>query len=496
MPRPLPGHAAAAATLGLLLSACAVGPDYRKPDVETPPAWTSVEPWHLARPDDAAPRGNWWEIFADRSLSELETEALSHNQGLAIASEHLLQARAVATATAASLFPQLNANVGAARERISANRPLANYATPNSETVQSDLTAGFSVHYEADLFGGVRRQVEAAHAAQEQAQADLEVARLVLEAELAADYFNLRALDAEIEIVRQNIVAQRHALDFVRNRHDIGVASGLDLAQAQAQLDTTTTQIDLLRAQRARYEHAIAALVARPASGFAIAPEKLAMVVPPIPVAVPSEILQWRPDVAAAERAMAVANARIGVAQAAFFPSISLGSAYGVESNRLGDLLSAASSLWSLGLSATQALFDAGRRSANADFARSDYRAAVAGYRQSVLTAMQEVEDGMSGTVFLARAATEAAAAVSSAERVADLANDRYAGGLANYLDVITAEQALLANERQQVQINGQRMLVTVYLIKALGGGWETKPAPLAHGDVDRGPADRTSRAE
>jgi NodT family efflux transporter outer membrane factor (OMF) lipoprotein len=419
-------------------------------------------------------------MFADRRLDELETEALAHNQSLAAAAEHLVQARAITTATAASLFPQLDANVGAARERISANRPLSLYNFPNGSTVQNDLTAGFSVHYEADLFGGVRRQVEAVRAAEQQAQADLENARLVLQAELAADYFNLRALDAEIEIVRQNIVQQRHALDFVRNRHDMGVASGLDLAQAQAQLDTTATQIDLLRVQRAQYEHAIATLVAQPAPGFALAPAPGSFAVPPVPVGVPSEVLQRRPDVASAERAMAAANARIGVAKAAYFPSIVLGSAYGVESNTLSNLFSAASNLWSLGLAASQTLFDAGRREANADFARSDYRATVAGYRETVLSAMQEVEDGMSGTVFLARAATEAAAAVKSTQHVVELANDRYAGGLANYLDVITAEQALLANQRQQVQINGQQMLVTIYLVKALGGGWDGAKAPLA----------------
>lgn len=478
-------RAAWPALLLWMLGACTVGPDYRKPEVDLPPAWRGEPPWLTARPDDAAARGSWWQMFADARLDALEADALARNATLAAAAEHLLQARAVTTATAASLFPQLNANAGAARERISANRPLASYTLPDSETVQNDLTASFSVHYEADLFGGIRRQVEAARAAEQQAQADLENARLVLQAEVAADYFNLRALDAEIEIVRQNIDQQRRALDFVRNRHDMGVASGLDLAQAQSQLDSTATQIDLLRVQRAQYEHAIATLVAAPAPVFSIVPAPLSFAVPPVPVGVPSEVLQRRPDVASAERAMAAANARIGVAKAAYFPSISLGSVYGVEANQLGKLFDAASTLWSLGLAATQTLFDAGRREANSDFARADYRAAVAGYRQTVLTAMQEVEDGMTGTVFLARAATEAGAAVKSAQHVVSLANDRYAGGLANYLDVITAEQALLANQRLQVQISGQQMLVTVYLVKALGGSWEAAPrtatdAPLA----------------
>jgi NodT family efflux transporter outer membrane factor (OMF) lipoprotein len=468
-----PAPASSAAWAGLLLAGCAVGPDYEKPAVETPPAWTAEAPWRAARPDDSARRGNWWEMFGDQRLNALETEARERNLSVASAEEHLQQARALARATSAGLFPQLGANAGGARERSSANRPLASYVQPNSTTVQNDFTAGFAVRYEADLFGGVRRQVEAARAAQEQAQADLENARLVLAAELAADYFNLRALDDEIGIVRENIDQQRHALDFVRNRHEMGVASGLDLAQAQAQLDTTTTQIDLLRVQRAQFEHALATLVARPAPGFTVEPLVQPLVVPAVPVGVPSEVLQRRPDVASAERAMAAANARIGVARAAFFPSISLGGVYGVESNHLSNLFSAASNLWSLGLSVSQTLFDAGRLSAGIDFARSDYRATVDSYRLTVLTAMQEVEDGMSGTVYLARAATEADAAVHSAQRVAELANTRYAGGLANYLDVITAEQALLANQRQQVQINGQQMLVTVYLVKALGGSWQ-----------------------
>jgi NodT family efflux transporter outer membrane factor (OMF) lipoprotein len=464
----------------LALAACMVGPDYHRPETQAPASWTAVEPWHPARPDDASARGPWWRIFGDARLEELETAAIANNQTLAVAAEHLVQARALAAATSSALWPQVQANAGAARSRISADRPLASYAVPNSKTVQNDFTPNLSVRYEADLFGGVRRQVEAARAAEQQAQADLENARLVLEAEVASDYFTLRELDAEIEIVRQNIDQQRRALDFVRNRHDIGVASGLDLAQAQAQLDTTSTQIDLLRVQRAQTEHALAALVGAAAPTFAVAPALLAFRVPPVPVGVPSEVLQRRPDVASAERNMAAANARIGVARSAYFPSIALGSTYGVESNKLSDLFRAASGLWSLGLSASQALFEGGRLDANLEFARADYRSAVAGYRETVLTAMQEVQDGMTGTAYLARAAAEADAAVQSARRVVDVANDRYAGGLANYLDVITAEQALLANQRQQVQINGQQMLVTVYLVKALGGGWGDAPAPLA----------------
>jgi len=445
-----------------------------------PAAWKTVEPWRAGRPDDGVVRGNWWEIFHDQQLDSLETEAIGHNQDLAVARERLAQARAIVTVNRAPLFPQLDANAGAARNKISADRPLALYNFSNASTVQNDFTAGFSVHYEVDLFGAVRRQYEAARASEQQTRADLENARLVVTAEVAGDYLNLRALDAEIDVVRQNIAAQRRALDFVTSRHDMGVASGLDLAQAQAQLDSTVTQIDLLRVQREQLEHALAALTGAAAPEFAIAPALAPLAVPEIPIGVPSDLLERRPDVASAERAMAAANAQIGVAKAAYFPSVPLAGAYGVESNTLSSLFNAASNFWALGVAATGSLFDAGRLSANIDFAQAGYRATVASYRQTVLTAMQEVQDGLTGSANLSRAASEAAAAVRSAQRVVDLANDRYAGGLATYLDVVTAEQALLANQRLQVQINGQQVLTAVFLVKALGGGWQGLNAPLA----------------
>lgn len=476
--RPLAGALAIVPALSLL--ACAVGPDYQRPAAPVPPAWTTEQPWRAGAPADGGERGNWWTIFGDPRLDAIEADVVAGNQTLKVAGERLAQARAQASVTSASLFPTLTANAGALRDRNSTNRPRSNYAVPNSTTVQNDLTAGFGVRYELDLFGGVRRQVEAARADADQARADLANARLVLTAEAAADYFGLRALDAEIDVVGRNIAAEKRALEFVTARHDMGVASGLDLAQQQSQLDTTITQIDLLRVQRARFEHALATLSGKPAPGFTLAPQIVALNVPAIPVALPSDLLERRPDVAAAERAMAAANARIGVARAAYFPSIPLVGSYGVESNTAASLFNAASNLWSLGVSATQPLFDAGRIAANVDFAQAGYRATVAQYRQAVLTALQEVQDGMSGLENLERAAAESGAAVTSAQRVVDLANDRYTGGLANYLDVVTAQQALLANERQQAQIRGQQMLVAVYLVKALGGGWQAGGKPVA----------------
>jgi len=464
----------------LLLAACAVGPDYQRPSADIPAAWTTEQPWRPGKPADTTEKGNWWEIFGDARLNALEADVIAHNQSLQVATERLTQARAQANAASAAFFPAVTGNAGVLRERSSANRPLANYALPNKSTAQTDHGAGFGVQYEVDLFGHVRRQVEAARADAAQAMSDLANARLVLTAEMAAYYFNLCAVDSEIDVVRQNIVAQRRALDFVSSRHDMGVASGLDLAQQKSQLDTTITQIDLLRVQRAQLEHALATLSGAPAPAFTVAPQIVTMNVPAIPVGLPSDLLERRPDVASAERAMAAANARIGVARAAYFPSVPLVGAYGVDSNNIATLFNAASNLWSFGISATQPIFDAGRISANVEFAQAGYRATVAQYRQAVLTALQEVEDGMTGIGNLERASAEADAAVASAQRVVDLANDRYTGGLANYLDVVSAQQALLANERLQAQIRGQQMLVAVFLVKALGGGWQNTGQPIA----------------
>lgn len=460
----------------LVLAGCVVGPNYEKPQIDVPPAWKPEPPWRQAAPDDAALKGAWWKIFKDAELNTLEQAALEHNPSLDVAKARLRQAQDVVRVTSAGLFPQLGLASGAQRLKISKDRPAASFVVPNVSTVQNDFTLGFSVQYEADLFGSIKRQIESASASAQQSQADLENAGLVLSAELAADYFNLRELDLEIDVIRRSIASENRALEFVRSRHDLGDASGLDLAQQEAQVKTTITQIDLLRNRRAQYEHALATLMGTPAPGFEIAPAQVELEVPAIPVAVPSDVIQRRPDVASQERAMAAANAQIGVARAAFFPSVPLSANLGLESNTASTLLSASSLFWSFGVSAVQTIFDAGQRQANLDYAKAGYTAVVAGYRGTVLSAMQEVEDGLSGMSTLGSASEEADAAVTSAQRVLDLANDRYSGGVATYLDVVTAQQALLANQRQAVQIRGQEMVTAVYLIKALGGGWSASP--------------------
>jgi outer membrane protein, multidrug efflux system len=464
-----------------VLAGCAAGPDYVRPAVDMPVAWIVEAPWHEATPNDQAAKGTWWQRFDDAHLDALEQQALAGSQTLAIAEARLTQARATVGVASASLFPQLGFNARAQRFKISKDRPLTNYNSPNFSTVQNDFLTALTVNYEVDLSGRVRRTVEGATASAEQSAADLENVRLLVTSELAVDYFSLRELDTELDVLRRSIDLQRRALELATARHDLGAASGLDVAQQQALLDSTLTQVDVLRKQRSQFEHAIATLTGTPAPAFALAPEVREVKPVFTPLGVPSDVLQRRPDVASAERAMAAANAQVGVAYAAFYPSIILSPAYGVESVAMASLFSAPSLLWSLGVSLAQPLFDGGRIRANVDFSRGGYDVAVANYRRVVLTAMQEAEDGITGMSALDRAYTQALVAIESTKRVLDLANSRYEGGVASYLDVITAQQGLLNNERLAAQLHGQWLLTSVFLIKALGGDWQGN-ANLADG--------------
>ncbi|MGD0490743.1 MAG: efflux transporter outer membrane subunit [Steroidobacteraceae bacterium] len=466
----------------MLVVGCAVGPDYHRPSADVPTAWKPEAPWHEAAPSDDTLKGSWWEVFEDPTLSSLIEQSLKDNQNLRVAAAHLAAARSEVTVAASALYPYVGLSAEAGRGEISANRPLSAYSTPNFSTTQNDVAIGPTVDYEPDLFGRVRREVEGAKASAQQAQADFENTRLMLTAQLAADYFSVRELDAEIDVVRRSIELQRKALDFVTARHDLGYATGLDLAQQQALLESSATQLELLQNQRAQTEHAIATLVGTAAPNFTLAPSALAAGLPVLPVGLPSDLLQRRPDVASAERAMAAANAQIGVAKAAYFPTIDLlpifgGPAFGWQSNALSTLIQAPSVLWSIGLSATQTLFDAGKTRANVRIARADYEGSVATYRQTVLSAMEEVENGITGLASLHRASTQAEASVRDEQRAFDIASERYQDGVDTYLDVITAEQTLLTDQRQAVQIRGQQFTTAVYLIKALGGGWELPPS-------------------
>jgi NodT family efflux transporter outer membrane factor (OMF) lipoprotein len=456
-----------------LLSSCSIWPGYKKPAVDMPVTWKVEAPFRVGKPNDAAPKGPWWLRFGDPQLDTLVRKALADSPTLAAASARVAQSRALLASANASLYPSVNLSTRVGNERISANRPLTRYNSPNFQTIQDNVVVSLGVTYEADLFGRVQRTIEGARASAEQSAADYENTRLLLTTDLATAYFNLRQTDIEIDVLDRSIGLQRRSLGFLSNRRELGAASGLEVAQQQALIDSTLTQLDVLRRQRAQFENAIATLTGTPAPQFSLAPDVKRVPPPDIPVGVPSDILERRPDVASAERAMAAANAQIGVARAAFYPSIIVGPSIGFQSTSLATLFDTSSNIWSLGVSLLQPLFTAGRLQANVDFAKAGYDLTVANYRRVVLGAMQEVEDGILGGAALERAYAQSLTAIDSANKVLDLAQTRYEGGVATYLDVITAQQALLNGERQASQIHGQRLLLAVFLVKALGGDWE-----------------------
>ncbi len=463
-----------------LLGACGpVGPDYSRPKVSTPASYRLEEPWRLGTPRAVELTEQWWQAFNDPRLDDLEKRALEKNNTLAVAAARLEQARAQVAVATAGLYPEVRANANVNRFRISANRPQTSYSTPTSSTVQTDLLTSFSARYEADVFGRVRRSIEVAKASSEQTAADLQTLRLLVSSDLATNYVVLGELDNEIDVVRRALEWQRKALAFVTARHDAGAASGLDVAQQQAQIDATATQLELLNNQRGHVERVIATLVGSPASTFALEPKPLDMHAFAPPLGLPSDLLERRPDIASAERAMAAANAQIGVAEAAVYPSFILGPSYGYESRNFLHLFDLPSLVWAFGVSSSQLLFDGGRAKAAIRFAEAGYQATLASYKQVVLNAVQEVEDGLGSLQVLDRAHQQALASVESNRRLLQLASDRYAGGLATYLDVITAQQALLASARIRVQILGQQVNASVFLVKALGGGWHSEQQPV-----------------
>jgi NodT family efflux transporter outer membrane factor (OMF) lipoprotein len=462
----------------LLLFLCAPAfaraPKYQKPEVQTTQAWQTPAPWTEAVPLDSLPKGAWWQFFGDAELNGYEQRAMANNQTLQAAIARLSEARATARVTAAGLYPELDAGARATRGRLSGNRPVNGALITPVPVTQNEFTLPFTLNYEIDLFGRVRHNVEAANADLQASAADLENVRLLVSSELAADYFQLRELDSEIAVVQKAISYQQQALTLVQNRHTGGAASGLDVAQQQVVLDTSMTQLALLQQQRAQYQHALAMLQGLAPAQF-VAPVRALDAQPPaLPLMMPSELLQRRPDIAIAERETAAANARIGVARAALYPSISLGGSAGLDSQAISHLLNAPSFFWSLGLSALEPVIAGGRNRAQLEYAHSAYQETVANYRETALTAFQQVEDALSGLRTLAAAYESQQRAVVDSERSLQLANARYTGGLVTYLDVITAEEQTLTNERQEVQLLGQRLTTSVLLVKALGGGWDS----------------------
>jgi NodT family efflux transporter outer membrane factor (OMF) lipoprotein len=471
---------AIAATLALGLAGCSLAPAYAPPKLAvTPTAYQETGPWTPASPADAAPRGDWWAMFGDATLDQLESRIEHGNPDLAAALARYDQARALLSQARSALVPELDASASTTRNRQSEYKPLR-VGGPNLYT--EDLVTG-SVSYELDLWGRVRNTVAAGKAEAQASAADVASTRLSLEAQLADAYLNLRGLDAQAKLLTETVGDYSHALQLTEARHTGGVVSGLDVGQAQTQLETARAQLSDVGAQRALVQDAIASLVGEPASTFTLAPVDGLPQAPVIPVSAPSLLLQRRPDIAAAERRAAEANAQIGVARAAFFPSISLDATGGLETAGGGvNLLSAASSWWTLGPSAALTLFDGGRRKAVVTQAHARFDEASADYRSTVLAAFQAVEDNLALCNRLAQEAREQDAAVQAARRTETLSVIRYRQGAVTYLDVVTAQTADLQAQRAALILAARRLQAGVDLVRALGGGWDQTrgAAPLA----------------
>jgi NodT family efflux transporter outer membrane factor (OMF) lipoprotein len=479
----MPRSSAAPATLlalALLAGGCVVGPDYQRPDAPTPSGFREQPPpggnWKPAEPGDQAMRGRWWELFGDPQLDALEAKIAVSNQTLKAAAAQYFAALDQVRVARAAYFPTLGAGASATRLRLSENQPNAvrgatrfNY---NLFVLQGQA------QWEPDLWGQVRRTVEQARAQAQASAADLAGVTLSLQAELAADYFQLRGLDTQKQLLDTTLASDADELELAKVRFRGGVANAVDVAQAETQYRTVKAQGIDTGVARAQFEHAIATLVGVPPSSFSLPPNPAVVPLPAVPLAVPSALLERRPDVAAAERRVAAANAQIGVALAAYYPNLTLSGTVGLESGGLGTLFQIPSLLWSLGASAFETLFDAGRRHALTDQARDLYEAQVALYRQSVLTAFQDVEDNLAALRILTDEAEAQAAAVEAARQSLALSNKRYKGGVTTYLEVLTAQTIQLTNERTQADLATRRSLASVQLIKALGGGWSTNGSP------------------
>lgn len=452
----------AALLAAVSLGACNLAPDYAPPTASaaTPAAFRETGPWTPAAPADDTPRGNWWQVFGDPQLDALEAKIEGANPQLAAALARYDQAQGYSRQARAARFPTLDTNASAERSRDPTNGQ------------QHEFILGAALSYELDLWGRVRNQVAAGKADVQASAADLASVRLSLQAELADDYMRLRGLDSQIAVLEATVDAYGKALKVNVARHDGGASSGVDVGRAQTQLSAAQAQLDQSRADRALMEHAIAALVGEPASTFTIASTELAGDPPAVPVGAPSLLLQRRPDIAAAERRMAAANARVGVARAAMFPNITLGGSGGFDTTS-GALFSAASGFWALGPAlALLSVFDGGRRKGEVEVARGVFDETAADYRQTVLTAFREVEDQMALANRLADAERNQQAAVTAAERTNKLATIRYREGAASYLEVVTAQTAELDARREAIDIRSRRLAASVDLIRALGGGW------------------------
>jgi NodT family efflux transporter outer membrane factor (OMF) lipoprotein len=471
----------AAVGMAALLASCTVGPKYTKASVPSAPAYSEQPPdsykevngWKPAQPGDSKLRGKWWELYEDPQLNALEEQVGVANQTLKVAEANFRQARAAIKFNRSALYPTVSAGPEITRNRISANRPAgfggAQYA---------DFSAPFEVSYDADLWGRIRRGITSAQEQFQASAADLENVKLELQTELAVDYFEAHSLDRQKQILDDNVKAYEKAFELTTNRYKGGVASKAEVAQAQTQLNQTEAADIDVSVARANYNHAIAVLIGKPPEGFELPVSPLTRVPPAIPTGVPSQLLERRPDIAVAERRAASANEQIGIAKAAFFPDLVITATGGLEAGSIVDWFTWPSRFWAVGPQMLQTIFDAGRRRAQVETAEAGYDATIANYRQTALSAFQEVEDNLATLRILEQESAKQHEATLAAENSLDLAMNRYKGGLIDYLEVITVQSIALANERTEADLLRRRMDASVLLIKALGGGWDVTQLP------------------
>ena len=447
----------------MVLLGCSVGPDYTRPTVTVPSDFKELKGWREAQPRDQEIRTKWWEVFDDPILNTLIEQVNVSNQSIALSESQYRQALAQVQLRRANYFPTLGASASFTRSATAGN----SYGTENQHEVSLNAS------WELDVWGKVRRQVEAGRATAEASFADLQAMRLSMQAELASDYFQLRTLDAQKKTLDDSVAAYRKALELTQNRYNAGIAAKADVVAAKTQLETTQAQAIDVGVQRAQYEHAIAVLMGKPPADFSLAPSEFKLPPIKIPVAVPSDLLERRPDIASAERQMAAANAQIGVAKAAYYPTLTLAGSLGYLSTDLANLFTTPNYFWALGpMTASATLFDAGARQAQTKQAMAAYDGTVASYRQTVLTGFQEVEDYLAALRILDNEAQKQDQAVNDARESVILTTNQYKAGLVSYLNVVTVQTTALANEKTAIGISGQRLNAAVLLVKALGGGW------------------------
>jgi NodT family efflux transporter outer membrane factor (OMF) lipoprotein len=454
----------------LMLNACSFAPTLKTPDVPTAVAYKEIGSWTQAQPADRLARDSWWTLYDNVEINALQQQLIAGNPTLAAAVANYAQARALSDQARAGLFPTLGLSAAGGRNRESVNAPLRAATTP---TYYDSNTVGGSVGYELDLWGQIRNEVAAGEANAAASAADLENARLSLIAQLVEDYIQLRSLDRANAILDEAVNAYARAVTLTEQRHNAGIAPGLDVSQAQTQLDAARSQAAQTVAQRALMEHAIAALLGVSASMFSIEPQIIPISVPPIPTGVPASLLQRRPDIAAAQRRMIATNANIGVARAAYYPTLTLGAQGGFQSSSLSNWLTAPSSFWAVGPNVLLSVFDGGLRRAQVAQARAEFDASAADYRSVVVSAFQEVEDNLATLNHYHDAAVEEKAAVDAAQRTLDLSMQLYVKGATDYLTVVTSQTAALQTQLEALDLDTLQLRASVELIRALGGGWE-----------------------